>query len=130
VNRDLKQFHPTLLVSAHCIVLPLLSLSGCNSNTAADEQQTVVYVCEESKTLIKAPQQPTPAMHPETEQPTLLRALYCSKCNKWHTVPPTEIYPRDPLSYACPRHKAPMSAEGPMDAPIKIAKRDDVHVKI
>ena len=122
MKRDLKQFPLTLLVSVHGIVVLLMSLSGCSSNTAADDQQTVVYVCEESKTLIKAPQQPTPAEHPETGQPTLLRALYCARCNTWHVVPPTDIYPRDPLSYACPKHKIPMSAEGPMDAPIQIAK--------
>ena len=117
---NFKQFPPTLLLSAHCIFLILLSLSGCSSNTAANEQQTVVYVCEETKTLIEAPQQPTPAEHPETGQPTLLRALYCQKCKKWHAVPPTDVYPRDPLSYACPRHKTSMSAEGPMDALIQI----------
>jgi hypothetical protein len=122
VKNNFKHIFPRLLVSMNCIVLLLTSLSGCSTDIAADEQQTVLYVCEESKTLIKAPQQPTPAAHPETGQPTLLRALYCSECNKWHAVPPTDIYPRDPLSYSCPDHNIPMSADGPTDSPIQVAK--------
>ena len=122
MKNNLKQFHPAFLVSLDCLVLLLLSVSGCSGNTAAGDQPTVVYVCEESQTLVEAPQQPTPAENPETGQPTLLRALFCSKCKKWHAVPPSDVYPRDPLSFACPKHNTPMSSEGPMDASIQIAK--------
>lgn len=103
--------------------LGLFSASGCGGESAADEQPKVVYVCEESKQLVEAPQQPTPAEHPETGKATLLRALYCEACKKWHVVPPSELYPKDPLSYPCPRHKAQMKPDGPMEAPIQMGKK-------
>lgn len=99
----------------------LVSASGCGGESSATEQDTVVYVCTEDKTLVNAPVQPTPAEHPETGRPTLLRALYCKTCDKWHAVPPPAVYPRDPLSYVCPRHDQPMSAEGPLDSPVQVA---------
>jgi hypothetical protein len=75
----------------------------------------VVHVCRETGQLIIAPPQPTPAINPRTGRATLYRALYCRACGRWHAVPPSEAGGGNPLSNLCPRHRQPMSAEGPLE---------------
>jgi hypothetical protein len=94
--------------------LLLLAVAGCGSQSAESGNE-VVYICNETKQLVTAELQPVPAVNPTTGRPTLLRALYCEKCRKWHAVPPPEVFPDHPAKYPCPKHGMPMSETGPMD---------------
>ena len=84
-------------------------LSGDESAVAV-----VVYLCRETNEIVTARPQPTPAVNPRTGRPTLVRGLYCDKCRKWRPIPPPEVYSGNPLSCPCPRHKQPMSPNGPL----------------
>ncbi|HUG91805.1 MAG TPA: hypothetical protein VML55_13285 [Planctomycetaceae bacterium] len=93
-----------------CVVISLVT--GPDASAETDAQ--VVYLCRETQELIRGRPQPTPAVNPETGRPTLYRALYCAKCEKWQAVAPSEVYGGNPLSTVCPRHREPMSPEGPL----------------
>ena len=94
--------------------MTLLFVSGCgDEQVAAEESNDVVYLCKETKKVVRAPLQPTPAVNPETGRKTLFRALYCSRCKKWHAIPPSEERSGNPLRYRCPKHKSTMSPNGP-----------------
>ncbi len=80
---------------------------------SADADPNVVYLCRETKALIKAPPQPVPALNPKTGRKTLYRALYCAECKNWQPVPPPDMYSGNPLTYHCPKHRRQMTASGP-----------------
>ncbi|GAB4154840.1 MAG: hypothetical protein Tsb009_31550 [Planctomycetaceae bacterium] len=93
----------------------LFCLPGCGEKSVdGGETVTVVYLCKETKKVVRAPLQPSPAVNPETGRKTLYRALYCSKCKKWHAIPPGEERSGNPLRYRCPKHHSAMSADGPV----------------
>ena len=97
------------------LLLMAASLSGCGGETpAAGETENVVYLCRETKKIVRAPLQPTPAVNPATGRKTLVRALYCTKCKKWHAVPPAMEQSGNPMRYQCPKHKIDLSADGPL----------------
>lgn len=88
---------------------------------ATDAQPTpepqVVYLCRETGELIRGARQSLPAVNPNTGRATLQLALYCDKCDRWHAVPPPDVFPGNPLGYPCPKHHVPMSDSGPMKTP-------------
>jgi hypothetical protein len=101
-----------ITVMAACL---LSFVSGCgDEQMAAEESNNVVYLCKETKKVVRAPLHPTPAVNPETGRKTLFRALYCSRCKKWHAIPPSEERSGNPLRFNCPRHKSAMSLNGPV----------------
>lgn len=86
-----------------------------STNTASAETvPDVAYLCKETKQLIKAPPQQVPALNPKTGRATLYRALYCAECKTWQVVPPPDVYPGNPLTYPCPKHRRQMTATGPL----------------
>ena len=93
----------------------LMATGSEGGKASAEPAGDVVYLCRETQKLLKAPAQPVPAVNPDTGRPTLYRALYCSDCKKWHAVPPPDVFPGNPLSYPCPKHRRPMSAAGPLE---------------
>lgn len=95
-----------------CCVMFLCSSCAEEEATGAPVR-SVPYLCRESGELLLAPEGPTPAVHPQTGQATLLRALYCERCGKWLPVPPADVYRGNPLSYQCPDHEAALSSTGP-----------------
>lgn len=112
----LTTFGNARIPGAAALLVAVLSIAGCGggkpSSAAATEKQ-VVYLCSETKQIVRAPLQPTPAVNPATGRKTLVRALYCEKCRSWHPIPPAIEQGGNPLRYQCPKHKIDMSPEGP-----------------
>ena len=54
-----------------------------------------------------------PAEHPRTGKRTLMPAMYCPKCGKWHPVPPPDQINRTPKATVCPKTGAAMTFDGP-----------------
>ena len=94
----------------------LLSCAASCGDASGDEPTAahIVYLCRETQELITAPPQPTPAVNPKTGRATLVRGLYCDKCQRWHPVPPPDVHPGNPLSWPCPVHRRTMSPDGPI----------------
>lgn len=84
--------------------------------TSAETVPDVVYLCKETNQLIKAPPQQVPATNPDTGRATLYRALYCAECETWKVVPPPDVFPGNPLTYPCPKHRRQMTATGPIES--------------
>ncbi len=57
-----------------------------------------------------------PAVQPLTGKRTLMPALYCPACKKWHAVPPPDQISRTPGAGQCRRTGVPLIAEGPLPA--------------
>ena len=94
----------------------LAGLSGCG---APDEVETAVVqraVYVDTKTLkavvcdvVKDP----PAVNPVTGKRTLMPALYCPKCLRWHPLPPLDQINRTPNATKCSKTGATLTADGP-----------------
>lgn len=107
-----NRYHKSCVIIGSMIIL-CGGLSGCGAEAPANETN-VIYICRETNELIRAPRQPTPAVHPETGRKTLVPALYCKQCEQWRAVPPSQAFNRNPLSLKCPKHKGPLSPDGPI----------------
>jgi hypothetical protein len=94
----------------------IFSPASREGNASENTIETVPYICRETKQIVEAPLTQVPAVNPNTGRATLFRALYCPACKKWHTVPPPDVFPGNPLMYPCPKHHRPMTMDGPMDA--------------
>ncbi|MEX0718770.1 MAG: hypothetical protein WD066_19405 [Planctomycetaceae bacterium] len=92
------------LFAAHAFA----AISGCGGG--AEDAAIVTFVCTETRAVIRAAAQPTPAVHPETGRRTLVRGMYCAKCDAWFPVP-TDA--RHPEAIRCRKHGEPMSLTGP-----------------
>ena len=110
-----NNFWRSLILPAVCAALPMGAL-GCSSapDEAADVKQ-IVYVCSETKKLVLAPPQPTPAENPATGRRTLLRALYCPQCKTWQAAPPSDQSATHPLNLRCQKHNVPLTVDGPIE---------------
>jgi len=103
------------------LAIGLLLLSvvlGCGKSgkeTATGE--SIVLTDPKAGTFFTAPSgTPTPAIHPETGKPTLVRAMYCSKCQTWHPVPPLEVLQRNAKARSCRKTGTPLQLTGPIPA--------------
>lgn len=65
----------------------------------------ISYICRETGEISRGPRQPTPAINPATGRATLVQALYCPECQKWHPAPPAEFAERMPRGPVCPIHQ-------------------------
>ncbi len=54
-----------------------------------------------------------PATNPETDKRTLMPAMYCPKCSKWHPVPPLDQINRTPRATQCPKTGTQLTPDGP-----------------
>ena len=94
------------------IVLTVIGI-GCSGSETTEQERRVVYICRETKKLVVAALQPTPAVNPATGRKTLIRALYCPRCKKWRAIPTDSAVNGNPLATKCPKHKCAMTADGP-----------------
>ena len=95
-------------------IVGVVAMPGCSDAPADEPQKSVVYICRETRQFRRAPPQPSPIVNPKTGRKTMFRALYCSRCKRWHAIPPAEERSGNPLRYQCPKHHCAMSLEGPM----------------
>ncbi|MFQ5731121.1 MAG: hypothetical protein ACE5KM_04095 [Planctomycetaceae bacterium] len=89
-------------------------ICGCAASESSKTQKTAVYFDRETKAIVVAAVQPTPAVHPRTGRRTLVRALYCAKCRKWKAVPPDAVRNGHPRNHKCPKHGCALTADGPL----------------
>lgn len=95
--------------------LAVLSTAGCGK-TEPEQQvpaEMVYFDRATKKPVVAAAGDEVPAKHPVTGKRTLVPALYCSKCKNWYPAPPLDLQQRDPNARNCPRHKIPMTMNGP-----------------
>jgi hypothetical protein len=111
MNKGLMFAVVSLLVVAGAAAYRSFSASG-SSETSEDEN--VVYICQETGKVLRAPADQIPALNPETGHNTLYRALYCGTCAKWYPLPPPDARNANPLGYRCPKHDTAMSTDGPI----------------
>lgn len=90
------------------------ALAGCSGSESSGERKSAVYFDRETKQLVVAEVQPTPAVHPQTGRRTLVRALYCPQCRKWQAVPPDDVRNGHPRNQKCRKHGCPLTADGPL----------------
>lgn len=99
-------------------VIGLLAIGSAalflRSSAPQKVQQQYVYVCSETGEIVVAAAEPTPAVNPKTGRRTLLRGLYCDQCRKWYSVPPARREGANPLHQRCPKHRTPLSQNGPL----------------
>jgi len=102
------------------VVVSMLMLTGCGTGEASDARQDTVYVCTETGELSLGPSRETPAVNEETGNRTLLRGLYCEKCDKWYPAPPSRSFGGNPLQMPCPKTGGPLSATGNLEADVTL----------
>lgn len=112
------QFVSKLLL---CLTVGLLSGTGCSpadsvAETVPPAADEVTYFCRETRTFVRAPRQPTPAVNPATGRKTLVLAMYCPECRAWQAAPPAELRDRFPAGPMCRKHRIPLQET---DAPKK-----------
>ncbi len=104
--------------TCYLLILGMLltaTLSGCDDNIAADDQQTkVAYYCKETKKIIVTTKQETPAINPETGRRTLFPTMYCEQCKAWRPIPSVEQAQKNAGARKCPKCKKMMLVEGPL----------------
>ncbi len=96
------------------LVATALLTSGCTDGGEPVGPQQVAYRCTETQEFVLAAPQPHPAVNPKTGRSTLMRTLYCPECEKWHVVPPPEVYNGHPVGFLCPLHQSAMQETGPL----------------
>lgn len=99
----------------YLVILPAID-SLLPRRVTAEDSRRMVYVCQETGALTVGPPQPTPAVNPETGRATLVSALYCPKCERWRAAPPLELLQRNPSAGQCPKHRVPLTTDGPLPA--------------
>ncbi|HUG66769.1 MAG TPA: hypothetical protein VMM76_03390 [Pirellulaceae bacterium] len=92
------------------------SLTGCSSpaEVATDEVSRAVYVDTKTlKAMVCDVVADPPAMNPVTGTRTLMPALYCPSCLRWHNLPPLDQINRTPNATKCGKTGATLTADGP-----------------
>lgn len=103
-------------------IIPLLLAAvpfagGCGSQQTTDGESPapIVYVDTRTKAVVLAERTADlPAVNPATGRRTLMPGLYCAKCRKWYPAPPLDVQQRNPASRKCPKHRTPLTADGPL----------------
>ena len=99
-------------------ILPILwttTFAGCDGAKApADSnEERMVYVDTETRQAYVGYRTDTPAINPQTGNPTLMPGLYCRRCKAWHAVPPLDQIHQIPNARQCVKTRVPLLAEGP-----------------
>ena len=104
----------TGLVGAVALLMSVMT--GCGQGTAPPAaSETLVLTDPRSGAIYTASLETSvPAEHPQTGQPTLVRALYCPKCQTWHPVPPAEVLQRNPKAGRCLKTGSALQPAGPI----------------
>ena len=101
------------------LVLTAVAFAGCGEAeppSLTGREGKMVYVDTASKkkeALVMEIADSFPAEHPRTGKRTLMPAMYCPKCAKWHPVPPPDQINRTPKATVCPKTGAAMTFDGP-----------------
>lgn len=98
-----------------------IAVCGCGADKF-DGDQGVAYVCTETQAVVVDAPQPTPAVNPHTGRRTLVRGMYCDKCQEWFPVPPDA---RHPEGIRCRKHGTPMSLDGPLPESAAVSHSED-----
>lgn len=109
----MKMIARVLILAA---VVPMGGLPGCGGadEVAPGEVSQAVYVdTKTQKAMVCDVSAEPPAVNPATGQRTLMPALYCPKCLRWHALPPLEQINRIPNATKCSKTGATLTADGP-----------------
>ncbi|MDA1054238.1 MAG: hypothetical protein O3C40_27645 [Planctomycetota bacterium] len=93
-----------------------INLMGCGRSTdvATDKASQTVYVDSKTMQAMVGPTvAETPALNPKTGERTLMPALYCPTCRRWHLVPSPDQINRLPGATKCHTTGAALTADGP-----------------
>ena len=82
----------------------------------------ITYLCLETGELTRGPRQVTPAMNSKLGRATLVQALYCSRCQGWHRMPPAEVRKNMPGGPVCPTTRVPLIETAPAGTPLELAR--------
>lgn len=82
----------------------------------------VTYLCLETGELTQRPRQATPAINPKLGRATLMQALYCSRCQGWHRMPPEEVRKTMPGGPVCPTTRVPLVETAPAGTQLELAR--------
>ena len=87
---------------------------GCGSAPPPDPpaNQMVYFDRATKKAVVYHVSHEMPVIHPDTGQPTLVPAMYCSQCQSWFPAPPIEVRQRNPKAVVCPKRHA-LTPDGP-----------------
>jgi hypothetical protein len=119
-HSKMKQ-HSTCVLIAICSSLALFAGCGGNEPPPDPKAGKMVYVDTKSKQAFVGQIIDTPATNPQTGQPTLMPALYCSKCSQWHAVPPLDEINQVGNATRCTKTRVPLTGDGPWpDAEVKL----------
>ncbi|MEZ6087152.1 MAG: hypothetical protein R3C05_03785 [Pirellulaceae bacterium] len=102
------------LLNVAIIHISLLMVLGCGGEPTQVSPKLTVYVDAVTQEAVVSPVAvETPAVHPETGRRTLLPALYCPACQRWHAVPPIDQINRSHGATKCLKTGTDMIPDGP-----------------
>lgn len=87
---------------------------GCSAGQAPVPAQVVMFDTATKQPYITHAADQYPAVHPGTGKPTLMPALYCPKCERWHVAPPPEEISRRKQPVTCSKCKGNLVPDGPL----------------
>jgi hypothetical protein len=97
-----------------CLVTGSLLLLGCTDSADPTAAGQMVYFDTQSReAVVYETGVEFPVTHPVTQQPTLMPALYCTRCQTWRPVPPADQINRRPGAANCGTCQVPLSIDGP-----------------
>lgn len=111
-----SQWPKLLAVIALVVLIPTAWFWMTARGGSAAAGEDVVYVCSETGQTVVAPLQATPAINPAIGKATLLRGVYCPKCDRWYAMPPSDHAAGNPKPLICRVHNVPMTTDGPKPA--------------
>jgi hypothetical protein len=86
---------------------------GCRNDVPSPAPQTVLFDRASRQAIVVEAVAEFPALHPQTGQPTLVPAMYCSQCAAWRPVPPPEEVNRMKTALKCSKCRGPLVTTGP-----------------
>ncbi|HRX78907.1 MAG TPA: hypothetical protein P5307_07580 [Pirellulaceae bacterium] len=109
----MKKIFRSLVLVAVVSMGVLLGCGGADEVAPAKVSQAVYVDTKTQKAMVCDVSAETPVVNPATGQRTLMPALYCPKCLRWHALPPLEQINRIPNATKCSRTGATLTADGP-----------------
>lgn len=103
-------------------------LLGCSGQEVVTVHRPVSQVAFDQKSkeaVLVLGDVTLPITHPENARSQLQPAMYCEQCRKWYPVPPLDELNRNPGAGRCPRHRTPLSLEGPVPEKTITATNED-----
>ncbi|MBI3862194.1 MAG: hypothetical protein HY290_09895 [Planctomycetia bacterium] len=98
----------------------ILFVAGWLRQTGIDNEpelsDEITYICRETGQTIRGSRENPPAPGTIPGCQTLVQALYCPKCDKWHPMPPPEALERMPAGPRCRVHNEGLLEEIPAGA--------------